>query len=55
MSRDKIEAQWGKTEWEEPRRSPPRVPVVDKERLIADTIADILEGAGFQAMAAYDG
>ena len=32
-----------------------KVLVVDDQRIIADTIAEILEGAGFKVMAAYDG
>jgi CheY-like chemotaxis protein len=38
-----------------PRARRPRVLVVDDERIIADTVAEILEGAGFQAATAYDG
>lgn len=37
----------------DPRRR--RVLVVDDERLIADTTREILAGAGFDAIAAYDG
>src|ERR1700745_1765888 len=33
----------------------PRILVVDDERLIADTCAQILEGAGFDVRAAYEG
>jgi CheY-like chemotaxis protein len=33
----------------------PRVLIVDDEKLIADTCAEILEGAGFQTKTAYDG
>jgi CheY-like chemotaxis protein len=33
----------------------PRVLVVDDQRLIADTLAEILNESGFEAMAAYDG
>lgn len=55
LSRGQIEAPWGETESEKLRQSRPRVLVVDDERLIADTIADILEGAGFHAVAVYDG
>jgi CheY-like chemotaxis protein len=36
------------------QRSRPRVLVVDDQRLIADTIAEILEGAGFEVVATYD-
>jgi CheY-like chemotaxis protein len=32
-----------------------KVLVVDDQRLIADTLSEILEGAGFHVMAAYDG
>src|SRR5271170_7122273 len=44
LSRGEVEAQWDKPDSEEPQRSRPRILVVDDERLIADTIADILEG-----------
>jgi CheY-like chemotaxis protein len=33
----------------------PKVLVVDDEKLIADTTAAVLRGAGFEAQAAYDG
>ena len=33
----------------------PKVLVVDDERLIVDTIVQILEGAGFEVSAAYEG
>jgi CheY-like chemotaxis protein len=39
----------------EPKARRPRILVVDDERIIADTMAEILEGAGFQATTAYDG
>jgi CheY-like chemotaxis protein len=39
----------------EPKPRRPRILVVDDERIIADTMAEILEGAGFQAVTAYDG
>ncbi len=55
LTREQIEASWGKSDSEELEKNRPRVLVVDDERLIADTITDILEGAGFDAMAAYDG
>ena len=32
-----------------------KVLVVDDQRLIADTLSEILEGAGFHVIAAYDG
>lgn len=40
---------------EEPRRSLPKVLVVDDEKRIADTLKEILEMAGFEVVAAYDG
>jgi CheY-like chemotaxis protein len=39
----------------EPRRSLPKVLVVDDEKRIADTLKEILEMAGFEVVAAYDG
>jgi CheY-like chemotaxis protein len=51
----KPEPLWNETESEQPRHARPRVLVVDDQKLIADTIAEILEGAGFHALAAYDG
>jgi CheY-like chemotaxis protein len=39
----------------EPRRSLPKILVVDDERRIADTLSEILELAGFHVMVAYDG
>lgn len=55
LSRDQIETSWVEIDAEEPQPGRPKVLVVDDERLIADTITEILEGAGFDAMAAYDG
>lgn len=42
---------------ESPQSEParPRVLVVDDQKLIADTITEILENAGFEAKAVYDG
>ena len=37
------------------QRSRPSVLVVDDEKLIVDTLAEILEGAGFEVLGAYDG
>ncbi len=37
------------------QRSRPTVLVVDDEKLIVDTMVEILEGAGFEAMGVYDG
>jgi CheY-like chemotaxis protein len=39
----------------EPLRDRPRVLVVDDQRLIADSLAEILGNEGFEAVAAYDG
>ncbi|RSL17331.1 response regulator receiver protein [Edaphobacter aggregans] len=39
----------------EVRAARPRVLIVDDEKLIADTCAEILEDAGFHTMTAYDG
>jgi CheY-like chemotaxis protein len=39
----------------EPQRRRPRILVVDDETVIADTMAEILEGQGFQVATAYDG
>jgi CheY-like chemotaxis protein len=38
-----------------PQESRAKVMVVDDQRLIADTLAEILGNAGFDAIAAYDG
>jgi CheY-like chemotaxis protein len=39
----------------EPQPARRKVLVVDDQKLIADTISEILDGAGFHVMAAYDG
>jgi CheY-like chemotaxis protein len=39
----------------EPQPSRPRILVVDDQKLIVDTIAEILEGAGFEVAVACDG
>ena len=39
----------------EPQRGRPRILVVDDQKLIVDTIAEILEGAGFEVAVACDG
>lgn len=46
---------WGEGEssGSEPRK--PRILVVDDEKRIADTITEILNASGFEAVAAYDG
>jgi CheY-like chemotaxis protein len=46
---------WDAHEIVEPRGSRPRVLVVDDQRLIADSLVEILRNAGFEAAAAYDG
>ena len=38
----------------QPSRKKPKVMVVDDERLIADTIAEILESGGYEATSFYD-
>ena len=40
---------------EEPARHRPRILVVDDEKLIANTLTEILEGAGYHVAVAYDG
>lgn len=52
--------QAGQSRWNSPdkiehHRSPSKVLVVDDHQLIADTLAEILRNAGFDAVAAYDG
>jgi CheY-like chemotaxis protein len=51
----KTESVWREANPDETQRSRPRVLVVDDQKLIVDTIAEILEEAGFHVMAAYDG
>lgn len=55
FSLEKIRPTSEGTESQEPDRSRPRILVVDDQRLIADTLTEILEEAGFDAIAAYDG
>lgn len=43
------------SEFEETAARQPRILVVDDERLLADTTAAILRGAGFDTKVAYDG
>ena len=54
-ARNPIEFSSMATGSKQPEPQRPRVMVVDDERLIADTITEILEGAGFQVATAYDG
>lgn len=49
------EPAWKDTKSPEPQQTPRKVLVVDDQRLIADTLAEILGNAGFDAVAAYDG
>jgi CheY-like chemotaxis protein len=51
----KIEPSWKETGLTDPERSRLKVLVVDDQTLIADTIAEILRGAGFDAATAYNG
>lgn len=37
------------------QRTPPKILIVDDERLVADTLAEILESAGYHVAVAYDG
>lgn len=53
--RNLIEAVRKKSESDETQPPRPKVLVVDDQRLVADTVAQILEGAGFHAVVAYDG
>jgi CheY-like chemotaxis protein len=39
----------------ETQRSRPTILVVDDEKLIVDTVVEILQGAGFEVVGAYDG
>ena len=53
--RDPSVSSWQRANSDGSAQRRPRALVVDDERLIADTMADILEGAGFDVTAAYDG
>jgi CheY-like chemotaxis protein len=50
-----LDSAWGGAEPVKPQPGQARILVVDDQRLIADTLAEILGGSGFYAMAAYDG
>jgi CheY-like chemotaxis protein len=52
---DLKDASEEKGESSDSQRSGPKVLVVDDHKLIADTLCEILRGAGFRVMAAYDG
>ena len=49
------ESTWDLTSPQRREDSHPKVLVVDDQRLIADTLAEILNNTGFDAVAAYDG
>ena len=49
------EATWNPDATIDTRQTPQKVLIVDDQRLIADTLAEILNHAGFDAVAAYDG
>jgi CheY-like chemotaxis protein len=49
------ESVWREAKPDETQRNRLRVLVVDDQKLIVDTIAEILQQAGFHVMAAYDG
>jgi len=53
--RPKAESSWREAKSDKTQQNRPRVLVVDDQKLIVDTIAEILEGAGFHVMPAYDG
>ena len=55
LPRGPIEFAWGAGESAETQAGKPRILVVDDHKLIADTLAEILCGVGFQALPAYDG
>jgi CheY-like chemotaxis protein len=50
-----VQSTWSANDAIEPQHGRPRVLVVDDHRLIADTLVEILQNAGFDAVAAYDG
>ncbi|HEY1575497.1 MAG TPA: response regulator [Terracidiphilus sp.] len=49
------ESSWNNTSGVDREQTPRKVLIVDDQRLIADTLAEILANAGFDAVAAYDG
>ena len=50
-----LQSAWSAKDIVEPKRNRPRVLVVDDQKLIADTLAEILGNEGFEVVAAYDG
>jgi CheY-like chemotaxis protein len=53
--RNSGESLWDPADSCELKRERPKILIVDDQNLIADTLAEILGGVGFQAVAAYDG
>jgi CheY-like chemotaxis protein len=51
----RTDPKWAPKKPERPKSNLPKVLVVDDQKLIADTLAEILQNAGFDAIAAYDG
>ena len=49
------ESTWGAADPQRRNESRAKVLIVDDQHLIADTLAEILSNAGFDAIAAYDG
>jgi CheY-like chemotaxis protein len=54
-AQDPEETRWRIDDVEKSEDSRSKVLIVDDQRLIADTLAEILSNAGFNAIAAYDG
>ena len=55
LFRVKAEPAWSAGDAAEPQPRRVRVLIVDDQKLIADTLAEILRNAGFEAIPAYDG
>jgi CheY-like chemotaxis protein len=53
--RNRIEDRSSETNSRQRQKNLPKILVVDDERRIADTLAEILEMSGFQVAVAYDG
>ena len=53
--RNQIDHRSSEADSQQPQQSLPKILVVDDERRIADTLAEILEMSGFQVVTAYDG
>lgn len=54
LFRDQIKSLQEKPDSKDPGRSVSKIVIVDDEKRIADTLAEILEMAGFNVMATYD-